>query len=172
MSEQQHQDSTEVSGATTPRSPRLRSDDIVGAVILLFCAATYAITTTFEEVPAMLSQGIQPAVFPRMMIIVIAFLTVIMMVQGHRKARSERRPVPMVAFVTAGLLVVFVAAIDWLGMIVASFLFCIVLPLLWGERRFGWIIVFAVLFPASIFVLFSKLLEVRFPSGVFHLFGA
>jgi len=171
MNKPQQEQATDVNGAAPPRSPLVRGDDIVGGVILFFCAAAYAITTTFEEVPAMLSQGIQPAVFPRAMIAVIAFLSVIVIIQGRRKAAATRKPVPIVAFATAGLLGVFVAAIDWVGMMIAIFLFCLVLPVLWGERRYLWIAVFAVLFPVSIFMLFSKLLEVRFPPGILQSFG-
>lgn len=170
MSGPQKEHATEVNGGDSPRSPLLRGDDIVGGVILLLCAAVYAITTTFEEVPVMLSQGIQPAQFPRLLILVIAVLSVIMMIQGRRGARSERKRVPIVVFGTAGLLALFVASIDWLGVMIAIFLFCIILPVLWGERRYGWLVVFAVLFPGSIFLLFSKMLEVRFPLGIFQSF--
>jgi hypothetical protein len=171
MSNPQQQQATEVNGAGPPRSPLLRGDDLVGGVILFFCAATYAITTTFEEVPAMLSQGIQPSVFPRALIAVIAILSMILIVQGRRKPASVRKPVPIVAFATAGLLGLFVAAIDWVGMMIAIFLFCLVLPALWGDRRYFWITIFAVLFPAGIFILFSKMLEVRFPLGILQSFG-
>ena len=171
MSNPQQQQANEVNGAGPPRSPLLRGDDIVGGVILFFCAATYAITTTFEEVPVMLSQGIQPAVFPRALISVIAILSVILIIQGRRKPATTRKPVPLVAFATAGLLAVFVAAIDWVGMMLGIFLFCLVLPALWGDRRYLWITVFAVLFPAGIFLLFSKVLEVRFPLGILQSFG-
>ncbi len=112
MSKPEHQQATGVNGAGPPRSPLLRSDDVVGGVILFFCAAAYAVTMTFEEVPAMLAQGIQPSVFPRTMIAVIAILAVILIIQGRLRGQSPRKPVPLVAFLTAGLLAVFVAAID------------------------------------------------------------
>lgn len=161
----------DVNGVDPPRSLRLRDDDIVGGVILLFCAVAYGITVTFEEVPAMLSQGIQPAVFPRLMIIVIALLAVVVIVQARRRKMTEHRPLPLVVYGTVGLLIAFVAAIEWLGTVIAIALFSIALPLLWGERRYGWLIVFAILFPAGIFILFTTVLEVRFPLGVFRLFG-
>lgn len=171
MSEPQQEPATEGNGTGPSRSPLLHGDEIVGGAILVFCAAAYAITMTFEEVPAMLAQGIQPAVFPRAMIAVIAILSVIVIIQGRRKPAATRKPVPIVAFATAGLLAVFVAVIDWVGMMLGIFLFCLVLPALWGDRRYLWIAVFAVLFPVSIFMLFSTMLEVRFPLGIFQSFG-
>ena len=171
MGKPQQNQATEMNGTGPSRSQLLRGEDVVGGAILCFCAAAYAITTTFEEVPAMLSQGIQPAVFPRAMIAVIAFLSVVLIIQGRSKAAATRKKVPLVAFATAGLLGLFVAAIDWVGMMIAIFLFCLILPVLWGDRRYLWIAVFAVLFPVSIFMLFSTMLEVRFPLGILQSFG-
>lgn len=156
--------------AGTGRPFLLRADDMVGGVILLFCAAVFAITTTFDEVPAMLSQGIPPTQFPRLLVGVIAFLVVVMMIQARRREAVEMKRVPTVAFATVGFLALFVAAIDWIGTFAAIFLFCLALPVLWGERRYAWIVVFAVLLPISIYILFSKVLGVRFPAGFFESF--
>ena len=79
------------------RSSFLHGDGIAGAVVLAFCAAVVYITTTFEEVPAILSQGIPPTQFPRMMIGIIAFLTVVMMIQSQNRRDKGKKPVPIVA---------------------------------------------------------------------------
>jgi putative tricarboxylic transport membrane protein len=46
-------------------------------------------------------------------------------------------------------------------------LFCLAMPILWGERRYLLVLVYAVLFPIAIYLLFSQLLQVRFPAGSF-----
>ena len=118
----------------------------------------------------MLSQGIQPTQFPRMLVGIIAVLTVVMVIQARARQDAIKKRVPVVAFMTAGLLVIFVAAVEWLGTIGSIVLFCIALPILWGERRFGWIGVYAVFFPVAVYLLFVKVLEVRFPTGLFESF--
>jgi putative tricarboxylic transport membrane protein len=157
------------SGETT-QSPWLRGDDHVGAVILVFCAVVVYLTTLFDEVPAMLSQGIPPTQFPRLLVGVIAVLVVMMVIQARTRRDPKKKPVPMVALMTAGILAVFVAAIEWTGTISAIVMFCIALPILWGERRFGWIAAYAVVFPIAVYLLFVKVLEVRFPTGLFKSF--
>ena len=160
-------------GATDRSSPAagggrwLHSDDVAGVVILVFVGVVAALTTTFDEVPAALSQGIPPEQFPRLLVVVIALLAVIMIVQSRLRREGPRKRVPVMVLFTACLLVVFVVLIDWIGMMAAMLGFCVALPLLWGERRFLWVGVYAALFPACIYLLFSMLLGVRLPLGLF-----
>ncbi len=46
--------------------------------IYLFCIVTYMSSLYFDEVPAILVRGIQPATFPKGLIILIAFLNSIL----------------------------------------------------------------------------------------------
>lgn len=151
----------------TGRPFGLRSDILVGGVILVFTAIVFAITTTFDEVPRALSQGLDPEGFPRLILGVIVVLVAAMMVRAQRQPDSPRKPVPRIALLTAAALVVFVGVVDWLGAAATMVLFCAGLPVLWGERRWGWIAAYAVLFPSSVYLLFSTVLEVRFPLGLF-----
>ncbi len=151
--------------AESPAFFRLRDDYVVGGVILLFCAAVVGITATFDEVPPILAQGIPPTQFPRLMVGLIAVLAAIMIYQAHGREAKKRKPVPPMVFMSGGLLLVFVASIEVIGTVPAMVLICVALPLLWGERRIVGILVFAVVFPAMVYVLFSNLLEVRFPAG-------
>lgn len=158
---------TEASSPAAGSRRWLHRDDVAGVVILIFVAIVVAITTTFEDVPAALSQGIPPEQFPRIMVGVIALLAVIMIVQSRLRQEDPRKRVPMMVVFTACILVVFVVLIDWIGMIAAMLVFCVALPLLWGEKRFVWLVVYAGLFPACIYLLFSVLLGVRLPLGLF-----
>ena len=167
----ERQDPTQEGGDIPARAARLpawlRSDSVVGCVIIIFVAIVFAITTTFEEVPLALSQGIPPEQFPRILVGVMALLAIVMIVQSYLQPEIHRKGVPLMVLWTAGLLILFVVLIDSVGMVAAMFLFCLALPVLWGEKRYLWVTVYAVLFPACIYVLFSVLLEVRFPFGFF-----
>ena len=165
MSGDRQESTQQGNGAGSPVPFRLRGDYMVGGVILLFCAVVVGITTTFDEVPPILAQGIPPTQFPRMMVGVIAILAAIMIYQAHGREPKKRKPVPLMVFLSAGVLLAFIAAIEVIGTIPAMFLFCVALPLLWGERRIVAILIFAVVFPAAVYLLFSNFLEVRFPAG-------
>jgi putative tricarboxylic transport membrane protein len=145
---------------------RLRWDYVVGVAIVLFCAVVFAITTTFDEVPRVLSHGVPPERFPRLVLGIMVVLTVLMIYQASRRKPKNRKPVPPMVYLSAGLLVLFVVAISIIGTIGAMVVFCVALAYLWGERRYWVLGIFALVFPAAVYVLFSRLLEVRFPAGL------
>lgn len=150
-----------------PRPFRLGDNARVGVVILVCCAIVFALTLTFEEVPAALSHGVPPTQFPRLLVGVIAALTLLIMFEGRGQPPVERKPVPRMVYLSALLLVVFVALVGWIGTIAAMILFCIALPLLWGERRYVAMVICAAIFPIAVYYLFSEVMEVRFPAGIF-----
>lgn len=148
------------------RLPRWRAAHVVGGVILAFCAYVFYLTTTFDEVPAALGQGVPPTQFPRLLIVVMVVLTGVMLYQTRLQDAKPRKRVPAMVFYTAGLLTAAVLAIHWIGIIAALIVVCVVMPVLWGERRFFAVLVYAVAFPLCTFLLFYGVLEVRFPKGL------
>jgi putative tricarboxylic transport membrane protein len=141
---------------------RLRSDLVVGGCLLLFCAIAYAITLTFAEAPAVVAQNVQPATFPRLVIGVIAVLTIAMMLMGRGEPAKRRRSVAPMTWLSTAVMIAFVLAFQWLGILPAMILLCLGLPLLWGERRWHLILPFGVGFPLAIYLLFVEVLEVHF----------
>src|SRR3546814_1785717 len=62
--------------------------------------------------------------------------------EGIDKARSER-PRPIV-YMTGAVLVAILALTPWLGTFVAMVVAAVVIPLLWGERRYGVLTAFEI----------------------------
>ena len=83
--------------------------------------------------------------------------------------RSDRiRPI---TFVTALVLIGIVVAMPWLGTLPALIVACALLPVLWGERRWWLVALYAIAFPLAITYLFVAGLEVNFIPGIAgHLF--
>lgn len=153
---------------TSSRGPiaSIHADVYVGLSLLVFCGAAWWATTTFREVPAMLSQNVPPTFFPRLVLVVIAALSLLLVLRGLRRRREPGEPIPRTVPVTAGLLVLAVALVPRLGMLSTVFLFSIALPLYWGERRFARIGALAVLLPLALHGLFVLALGMRFPRGL------
>ncbi|APX90476.1 hypothetical protein BV394_12675 [Brevirhabdus pacifica] len=145
---------------------RLPRDMAVGFVILLFCAVAYWVSLDIQKAPAALAQNVQPATFPRMVLAVIAALTVLMMALGLGQPEPARRAPKIIMLVTGALMVAFVMAFEALGPLAAMFLFCIVMPLTWGERFTATLVLYALGFPVAVYLLFDVLLKVHFPPGV------
>ncbi len=150
-----------------------RIDFIIAAVILIGCVALFYVTTTFEEVSELLAQNIPPEYFPRLVLYTIGLLALFLPfehisharrgsdIDSDRSERIQRMP-----YLTAGLLILIVVAIPFLGVILTMSAVCVLLPLLWGERRWRLLLAFAIVFPLVVTIVFNKILLVYFEPGV------
>lgn len=145
---------------------RLPRDFVVGLFILGFCGLVYWASLSIKLAPVALAQNVQPATFPRMILAVIAALVALMMALSFRRDSRPAKPVkPMVAL-TAVMMVAFVIVFEVLGILAAMVLFCLLMPVLWGERRWLRLVVYATVFPAAVYVIFALGLEVYFAPGL------
>lgn len=144
----------------------LHHDVYVGLVLLVFCAVTFYITTTFDSVPAMLSQNIPATFFPRIILFVIAGLSVILIVSGLRRSPEKLGGIPGSVFLTAGVITLAIFLVKPLGTLLTVSLLSMTLTWLWGERSKTRIISLAIGLPAAIYLIFAIGLQVRFPAGV------
>ena len=166
MTDLQSKATKEAASAASKPLPRLHRDLIVGVVILTVCAGLFWETTQFPPVPPMLSQNISAAFFPRILIAAVSALTIAMMISGWREqGRAVRLHFGTVA--TGIAVVAGIASIAFIGVLPAIFLLSGGLPLLWGERRLARVGIYAVCVPIGIYVLFTLVLRVRFPLGMF-----
>jgi hypothetical protein len=152
-----------------PRTFRLSGDMLDAIVIVIVSVILFWITTTFEEVPEIVAQGIQPDLFPQIIISLIVFLAIVMAYQGRAKNKTAKSIKPMATY-TAIFVLLFAVSIHWIGSVPAMIFACVALPLLWGERRYVGILIFAILFPIGVYLLFTKALDIRFPLGIFTNF--
>lgn len=148
----------------------LPKDLMPGCLILVLCAGLFFVTTTFDSDPLGAAQGMPATHMPRLVLGVIAALAVLMIVQGLRNGEKGAVAMPpWKMWATAGLLAAAAIAVPFLGVPLAFFLVCALLPVLWGARNFGLIAAFAVAVPVSIYVVFQILLGLRLPLGPLSL---
>jgi putative tricarboxylic transport membrane protein len=155
-----------------------RPDLYVAGFVLAICGLLFLRTFWFDTVPSSLAQNVQPTLFPRLVLIATAAIALILPFEYGQKLRqgidldAERRDRPKpIAYVTAVALVVFVGLMPWLGTFAGLIIIAAALPLMWGERRWKFLIPYIVLFPLALMWLFSEVLQVTFVPGIFgHLF--
>ena len=153
------------------------SDLILSLSILILVGYFYYLTTTFEEISELFSDAIPPATFPRMMLWVIGFLTLLLPFEHAFKAArggsdlnaDREKKVEPIAYITFSVILVLVASAEWLGTFLTLVAACFVLPALWGERSWLALGLFGLIFPVAVTVLFSQVFKIYFQPGVFGL---
>ena len=164
--------------------PLANRDSVAGLTVVGVCAVAWWLTAGFDEVPAILSQNVPPTFFPRLVIGTAALLGGLLVAGGIRRRVCEAagpasagdastphdqtgqtappRPVFWVTAVLvagAGFLAPLVGTLPTLGLV------AILLPLLWGERRYRHVAALAIGLPGAIYTVFTLGLGVRFPIG-------
>ena len=137
--------------------------------IMVFSAVMFGVTYTFDKVPAILAQGIQPTVFPRAVLVIMFALAALQAAKATRlstTAIAELKPaksIPAVVFLTAALLIGFAFLIQLIGTFPAIVVFLPALSILWGERR--WILMGLSFlgFLGIAYVLFRLIMNVPLP---------
>jgi len=152
-------------------------DLVLTVIILAFCGLVYSWTSEFEEVPQILAQNLPPEWFPQLLLWTIIVLTLslpfehLFLKAGKKELDEDRKAkVQPIAIITALLLFGIVVMFETLGTIISMILVCILLPLLWGERRIKMIFSFAIIFPLIVAFVFSNLLKVYFEPGILAVF--
>jgi hypothetical protein len=152
-------------------------DLVLTVIILAFCGLVFFWTSEFEEVPQLLAQNIPPEWFPQLLLWTIIVLTVtlpfehLFMKAGKKELDEDRKAkIKPIAILTALLLLGVVIMFETLGTIISMILVCILMPLLWGERRLKMIFSFAIIFPLAVAFVFSYLLKVYFEPGILAMF--
>ena len=153
--------------------------DLVLSLVILALVGYFAyLTTTFEEVSALFDGGVTPEFFPRLMLWVIAILAVLMPFEhAWRVARTgssgleedRKKATKPIAFVTMAVALVIVSAATWLGTYLTLIAVCLVLPVLWGERRWVPVSLFGLGFPTVVMLVFTQVFKIYFEPGVFGL---
>ena len=148
----------------------VQKDELIQAIVIgVVSLGLFFFTFTFEDVPEILAQGIGPAVFPQVVLLFMMFLAGLL---GYRAIKptpelaaeyKPRKPVPKIVYVSAGLLLLFVVGLHFIGALASVILFCFALSWLWGERRYGLMVLTFVVFTGAVYLLFDVALSTNLP---------
>lgn len=170
MSDQQVVSNAPANGAgpDIPARPWLRSDQKVALGVVIFSLAVLWVSTTFDEVPSALTQGVPPESYPQLLVWTLIVFAALLAYQARGWTDKKKKHVKPIVIYTAILTIVATLSIHWLGIFGVMVIGCVAMPLLWGERRYLIVGLYAILFPLSVYGLFHGLLEVQFPLGIFE----
>ena len=138
----------------------------VSFTIILVSIILLISTFTFDIVPPILNRGIQPATFPKGLLLLIIGLTLIVFYLSIKKPWKIEKKLPKTFFLTLLSFILFVVVSKTLDFFLAISLLSIFVSYCWGERRLFYLILVSIIFPIIVFIFFETILGLRFPPGI------
>ena len=143
-----------------------KDDFKVSFTIILVSTILLISTFTFDIVPPILNRGIQPATFPKGLLLLIIGLTLIVFYLSIKKPWKIEKKLPKTFFLTLLSFILFVIVSKTLDFFLAISLLSIFVSYCWGERRIFYLILVSIIFPIIVFIFFETILGLRFPPGI------
>ena len=138
----------------------------VSFTIILVSTILLISTFPFDIVPPILNRGIQPATFPKGLLLLIIGLTLIVFYLSIKKPWKIEKKLPKTFFLTLLSFILFVIVSKTLDFFLAISLLSIFVSYCWGERRIFYLILVSIIFPIIVFIFFETILGLRFPPGI------
>ena len=147
--------------------PFFFKDEFKVSFIIIFVSTILLISTfTFDIVPPILNRGIQPATFPKALLVIIISLTLVVFYLSIKKPWKIEKKLPRTFFLTLLNFILFVIVSKTLDFFLAISLLSVLVSYFWGERRILYLILVSIIFPIIVFVFFETILGLRFPPGI------
>ena len=147
--------------------PFFFKDEFKVSFIIIFISAILLITTfTFDIVPPILNRGIQPATFPKALLILIIGMTLTIYYLAIKNPWKVEKKLPKSFFLTLFSFVIFVIVSKTLDFFLAISALSIFVSYCWGEKRIFYLLLVGIIFPVIVFIFFETILGLRFPPGI------
>jgi len=138
----------------------------VSFVIIFFSLILLFKTFFFDTVPPILNRGIQPATFPKGLLIIIISLTLIVYFLSLKKPWKIEKILPGTFFKTLYSFILFIIIAETLDFFLAISTLSLLISYSWGEKRILYLLLVSIIFPAIVFIFFETILGLRFPPGI------
>ena len=139
---------------------------IVSFVIIFLSSILLYFTFQFDIVPPILNRGIQPATFPKALLILIIFLTIITYLLSLKNSWKKQKKLPTSFYLTLSSFILFILISKFLDFFLGISILSIIVSFFWGEKRILYLLLVGIIFPLFVFIFFEVVLGLRFPAGI------
>ena len=147
--------------------PFFFTEEFKVSFVIIFISTILLITTfSFDIVPPILNRGIQPATFPKALLVLIISLTFIIYFLSTKKPWKVEKKLPKTFYLTLISFLLFVLISKTLDFFLAISILSVFVSYYWGERRIFYLLLVSIIFPIFVFVFFETILGLRFPPGI------
>ena len=153
--------------ANKSRSPFFFTDSFkVLSLIIIISSILLIVTFTFDIVPPILNRGIQPATFPKALLVLIICLTLVVYILSIKFPWKKEKKLPKPFYITLYNFILFIIIAKTLDFLLAISVLSFLISYFWGERRIIYLLLVSILFPIIVFIFFETILGLRFPPGI------
>ena len=153
--------------ANKSRLPFFFTDSFkVLSLIIITSFILLIVTFTFDIVPPILNRGIQPATFPKALLVLIICLTLIVYFLSLKFPWKKEKKLPQSFYITLYNFILFIVIAKTLDFFLAISVLSFLVSYFWGERRIIALLLVSILFPIIVFIFFETILGLRFPPGI------
>ena len=138
----------------------------VFSVIILISTILLISTFSFDTVPPILNRGIQPATFPKGLLVLIIALTSLIYYLSFKKPWKKEKELPKNFFLTLLSFIFFIIISKTLVFFLAISVLSVFVSYNWGEKRVLYLLLDGIIFPVVVFIFFEMILGLRFPPGL------
>ena len=147
--------------------PFFFKDEFKVTFVIIFISIILLISTfSFDIVPPILNRGIQPATFPKALLVLIISLTLLTYYFSIKKPWKLEKKLPIPFFLTLFSFLIFVIVSKTLDFFLAISLLSVFVSYYWGEKRILYLLMVSIIFPIIVFIFFETILGLRFPPGI------
>ena len=139
---------------------------IVSFIIIFISSILLFITFTFDIVPPILNRGIQPATFPKALLVLIILLTCFIYYLSMNNPWKKEKKLPNSFYITLLSFILFIFISKLLDFFLGISVLSILVSYFWGEKRLIYLIIVGMIFPIIVFIFFETILGLRFPPGI------
>jgi len=139
---------------------------IVSFIIIFISSILLFITFTFDIVPPILNRGIQPATFPKALLVLIILLTFLIYYLSINNPWKKEKKLPNSFYITLFSFIFFIFISKFLDFFLGISVLSILVSYFWGEKRLIYLIFVGIIFPIIVFIFFETILGLRFPPGI------
>ena len=136
------------------------------SLIIITSFILLIVTFTFDIVPPILNRGIQPATFPKALLVLIICLTLVVYILSIKFPWKKEKKLPKPFYITLYNFILFIIIAKTLDFFLAISVLSFLISYFWGERRIKALLLVSILFPIIVFVVFETILGLRFPPGI------
>ncbi len=139
-----------------------RDEFKVCLVIILTSVALLITTFTFDIVPPILNRGIQPATFPKALLILIIVMSLLIYYLAIKNPWKVEKKLPKSFYLTILSFFIFVVISKTLDFFLAISALSIFVSYYWGEKRIFYLLLVGIIFPVIVFIFFETILGLIF----------